>query len=247
LTHDGRVIVLATPDDVAYQAATEFEVRARAAIEDHGRFAVALSGGTTPRALFALLASPQFAEDIDWSHIHFFWGDERCVPPTDEASNYAQAFNGLLGPIAVPPENVHRMRGDLEPHAGAIDYADQLTKFFGGATALDLAYLGLGEDGHTASLFPGDAALDADQPCVAVHVPDNIIAPWRLTLTYPVLNAAEAAIFLVEGASKSAVLARVLDGPCDAHNLPAQGISPARGSLIWLVDDAAASSLKPRV
>ena len=248
MAQERRLVVLDTADDVAYQAATEFEVRARAAIEDHGRFNAALSGGTTPRAFFALLAPPQFAEDIDWPNIHIFWGDERCVPPTDEASNYAQAEKLLLGPLQVPRANVHRMRGELEPHAGAVSYADELRASFGDSISLDAIYLGLGEDGHTASLFPRNPVLDiVDQPCAAVHVPENRAAPWRLTLTYPVLDAADAAIFLVAGAAKAAVLARVLEGPRDAHALPAQGVAPAQGSLIWLVDDAAASGLKSRV
>lgn len=248
MTQTRRVVVLDTPADLAHQAAVEFEVRARAAIEEHQRFAVALSGGTTPGALFSLLASPEFAEDIDWPHVHIFWSDERCVPPTDRVSNYAQAKAALLDAIEVPQANIHRMRGELEPERGAQDYCDQLKAFFGGDVVFDTIYLGLGEDGHTASLFPYNAALDVvDRPCVAVRVPDNPIAHWRLTLTYPVLNAAQAVIFLVEGAAKTDMLTRVLEGPTDAHQLPAQGVAPEHGSLVWLVDKAAAARLKSRV
>lgn len=240
-----RIVVLEKPEDLAHQAAVEFEVRSRAAIEEHQRFAVALLGGTTPRALFKLLAAPEFSEDIDWARVHFFWGDERCVPPTDRASNYAQAKAELLDLIEIPETNIHRMQGELEPNRGAQDYCDQLAGFFGRDIVFDLIYLGLGEDGHTASLFPKNPALDViDRPCVAVHVPDNPIAHWRLTLTYPVLNAAAAVIFLVEGAAKAAILARVLEGPRDAHQLPAQGVAPEKGSLIWLVDRAAAAGLQ---
>jgi 6-phosphogluconolactonase len=243
-----RVVVLDTPDDVAYQAADEFEVRVRAAIAEHGRFCVALSGGSTPHAMFELLASPQFAEDIDWAHVHFFWSDERCVPPDDERSNYAQARKDLLAPIAMPEGNIHRMRGELAAHDGAVEYCERLSAFFGASIAFDLIYLGLGPDGHTASLFPGSTALGvSDQACVAVHVPDNRVAPWRLTLTYPVLNAARCDMFLVEGAAKAGVLARVLDGPHDVAHLPAQGVAPVRGTLVWLVDKAAATGLQPRV
>ena len=241
---DRRVVVLDTPDDVAYQGADEFEVRARAAIAEHGRFTVALSGGSTPRAMFELLASPEFAEDIDWAHVFFFWADERCVPADDERSNYRLAVDALLSPIAMPQTNIFRMRGELDPHAGAVDYNERLAAFFGSSIVFDLIYLGLGSDGHTASLFPHSSALDVvDQACSAVHVPGNAAAEWRLTLTYPVLNATRCAMFLVEGKEKADVLARVLEGPRDAANLPAQAVAPVRGTLVWLADRAAASSL----
>lgn len=243
--HDRRVVVLDTPDNVAYQGADEFEVRARAAIADHGRFAVALSGGSTPRAMFELLASPEFAEDIDWDHVHVFWGDERCAPPDDARSNYAQALAALLAPIAIPEANIHRMRAELDPHDAAVDYGEQLAAFFGSVIAFDLIYLGLGPDGHTASLFPSTPALGVtDEPCTAVHVPANPVASWRLTLTYPVLNAARCDMFLVEGKDKADVLARVLEGPRDVLHLPAQGVDPAHGTLVWLVDKAAAGTLR---
>jgi 6-phosphogluconolactonase len=240
-----RIVVLDTPDNVASQGADEFEVRARAAIAEHGRFAVALSGGTTPRAMFALLASPGFAEDIDWQHVHFFWSDERCVAPDDGRSNYGEALKALLAPIEMPASNIHRMRGELDAHAGAVDYCEQLAAFFGDDIAFDLIYLGLGPDGHTASLFPGATTLRVtDQLCAAVHVPDNAVAPWRLTLTYPALNAARCAMFLVEGKEKADVLARVLEGPRDIQRLPAQGVAPVPGTLVWLVDKRAAAQLR---
>lgn len=243
-----RIVVLDNPDAVAVQGANEFEVRARAAIEDHGRFAVALSGGTTPNAMYELLASPQFAEDIDWPQIHFFWSDERCVSPDDKRSNYREAHAMLLGPLEIAEANIHRMPCELEPNAGATDYNEQLAQFFGGDIAFDLIYLGLGEDGHTASLFPHHPALQArDHPCVAVHVPSNAVAPWRLTLTYPVLNAARSVIFLATGHEKAAIAARVLAGPPDPEGLPAQAVAPARGSLVWLLDRAAAGALKSHV
>ena len=243
--HDRRIVPLDTPADVAYQAADEFEVRARAAIEDHGRFAVALSGGSTPHEMFELLASPEFAEDIDWAHVHVFWSDERCVPPDDARSNYGQARQALLAPIQMPEENIHRMRGELDPHDGAADYSERLTAFFGPAIVFDLIYLGLGRDGHTASLFPRSAALDVtDQPCVALEVPGNAIAAWRLSLTYPVLNAARCAMFMVTGKDKADVVARVLEGPRAVADLPAQGVEPAHGTLVWLLDSAAAAGLR---
>jgi 6-phosphogluconolactonase len=242
---DLRTVVLDTPADVAYQGADEFEVRARAAINEHGRFAVALSGGSTPRAMFEVLASPEYAEDIEWSRVFVFWADERCVPPDDERSNYGMALKALLAPIALPESNIFRMRGDLDPHDGALDYSERLAGFFGSNIAFDLIYLGLGPDGHTASLFPHSSALDvADQPCTPVNVPGNDVAQWRLTLTYPVLNAARCAMFLVEGKEKTDILARVLEGPRDPAALPAQGVVPVHGTLAWLIDRAAASGLR---
>ena len=241
-----RVVVLSGTDEVAEQAAIEFEVTARAAIERRGRFAVALSGGKTPARSFELLASPRFAEDIDWPRVPFFWGDERCVPPQDPQSNYGEARLKLLDPINASEENVHRMRGELDPREGAIEYSEQLERFFRADPILDLVYLGLGPDGHTASLFPHAGALDeARATCVAAHVINNPV-PWRLTLTYPVLNAALTVVFLVAGEDKADILARVLEGPHDPAGLPAQGIAPVNGSLAWLVDRAAARRLKAR-
>ena len=241
-----HVVVLDEPDDVAARAAEEFQVRARAAIALRNCFAVALSGGKTPTRSFEMLASPRFVDKIEWPRVHFFWGDERCVPPDDAASNYAQARKNLLDPVHAQEKSIHRMRGELAPHEGARDYAAFLDRFFGGGAIFDLVYLGLGPDGHTASLFPYARALDeAAAACVATHVPDNPV-PWRLTLTYPVFNAAHAVVFLVTGEDKRYVLARVLEGPREPATLPAQGIAPTSGSLIWLVDRAAAASLKTR-
>ena len=239
-----HVVVLDGPDEVAARAAHEFEVRARAAIAQRNCFAVALSGGKTPARSFELLASARFAGKIEWPRVHFFWGDERCVPPDDPASNFGQARTSLLAPIHAQDKSVHRMRGELEPREGARDYTGLLSRFFGGDPIFDLVYLGLGPDGHTASLFPHSQSLEETvSACVATHVRANPI-PWRLTLTYPALNAARAVLFLVTGADKSDALHRVLEGPRDPASLPAQGIAPAEGPPTWLVDRAAAARLQ---
>jgi 6-phosphogluconolactonase len=239
-----HVVVLDGPHAVAARAAEEFEIHARAAIAARNCFAVALSGGKTPTRSFEMLVSPRFIDTIDWPRVHFFWGDERCVPPDDPASNYAQARKSLLDPIHAQEKSIHRMRGELEPRDGARDYAAFLDRFFGGAAVFDLVFLGLGRDGHTASLFPNARALEETAAaCVSTHVPGNLV-PWRLTLTYPVFNAARAAFFLVTGADKADVLARVLEGPRQPATLPAQGVAPTEGSLTWLVDRAAAARLK---
>lgn len=240
------MLVLGDPDALAHRGAVEFQTLARTAIAQRGRFAVALSGGTTPKAMFGLLATQEFAHGVDWSGVHFFWNDERCVPPEDPNSNFAMAKEALLDPIRAADANVHRMRGELAPPAGAADYTRQLETFFGGSNVrFDLIYLGLGSDGHAASLFPGSAALHVtDVPCAPNHVPQDATAPWRLTLTYPALNAGRAVVFLVEGAEKADVLAKVLEGPRDVERFPAQVVQPADGTLTWLVDRAAASKLK---
>jgi 6-phosphogluconolactonase len=151
----------------------------------------------------------------------------------------------LLDRVELPASSVHRMRGELAPEAGSADYARRLAQAFGRRIVFDLTYLGLGPDGHTASLFPHHAALAVDdRPCAAVHVPDNPAAVWRLTLTYPALNASRRVVFLVAGGDKAEILARVIDGPRDPRALPAQGIAPAEGELVWVVDQSAASLLR---
>jgi len=224
----------------------EFEVRCKAAIEKRGRFAVALSGGSTPYAMFELIASPEFSDLVAWSDVHAFWGDERCVPPDDERSNYGAAHEALLRKVTIPDGNVHRMAGELDPHLAASAYREELERFFGDAMPrFDLVYLGVGPDGHTASIFPHTGVVDVtDLSCVANHVPSAIPVPWRLTLTFPAFNAARAVIFLVAGEAKAGIVADVLEGAVEPIRLPAQGVRPERGELVWMLDRAAACRLK---
>ncbi len=244
MTSARNVIVLENTMVLATQAAIEFQTRSHAAIKDHGHFAVALCGGNTPKAMLKLLSGTDFAEDINWSSVHVFWGDERCVPPDNANSNYGMAAAALLSKVSLPSENIHRMHGEFEPHEGAIEYNQQLRAFFAGPTAFDVTFLGLGNDGHTASLFPHTAALAVvDELCTENLVEEQVASPWRLTLTYPALNASRAVFFLVEGPSKANIVAEVIDGPQDVQRLPSQGIMPA-GSLTWLLDKAAASKLR---
>ncbi|HLJ84750.1 MAG TPA: 6-phosphogluconolactonase [Candidatus Eremiobacteraceae bacterium] len=244
-TSTPNVRVLESPADVAAAGAEAFVRAAGLAIAARGRFAVALSGGSTPKAMLALLAEAPHAVKVDWRHTHLFWSDERCVGPEDPDSNYGMARHALLSGGLVPDANVHRMMGELEPHVGALDYNLRLRSFFGVTTPVfDLIYLGLGPDGHTASLFPHTEALKvADQPCAANRVDSGVASPWRLTLTYSALNAGRAAVFLTEGSAKAEILQKVLSGPVDPALLPAQGVVPKRGALTWLVDRAAASLL----
>ncbi len=220
------------------------EVATRAT-ERRGRCAVALSGGSTPAALYALLATEAFAPRIDWSRLEVFWGDERCVPPDHEQSNYRMARETLLAKVPVPEANVHRIRGEGDPKLAAVSYEELLRRTLG-PTGFDLVLLGMGDNGHTASIFPGlPAVTEPSRWVLAQYV--EVVGMWRVTLTPAVINAADHATFLVAGAEKAERLREVLEGPEQIEVLPSQAIRPTRGALRWLVDAAAAERLqKPR-
>ncbi len=224
------------------QAASRVFIRTAAqAISERGRFLAALSGGTTPIALFRLLARA----DLDWARIHLFWGDERCVPVEDPANNYAQARQALLDEISIPEQNVHRIRSELPPAEAAQEYAAQLREFAEpplGWPRLDLVLLGLGEDGHTASLFPG-SQVEASAPVIAVTGEYQGRPTDRVTLTPLVFNSARLVIFLVSGVGKSGILASVFKGGRHPDQWPAQRIRPSDGRITWMVDAQAASRL----
>ncbi len=241
------VMVLDTPDAVARAGAEGFVRCAREAVAARGRFVVALSGGSTPRALHRLLAAEPLRGQVPWERTEVFWGDERCVPPDHPDSNYRMARETLLDAVPIPPARVHRMAGEHpDPAAAAAAYEAEVARVLGGTPGapppvFDLIFLGMGPDGHTASLFPGTAALaERTRWVVANHVPT---APGgvahRLTVTYPLLNRAARVIFLVAGPDKAAALRDVLEGPLDPQRLPAQAVRPATGDLVWLVDRAA--------
>ena len=247
----GTVEVFPTADELAVAAADRFVAAAAAAIDATETFSVALSGGSTPRALFALLASEAYATRVEWSRVHFFWGDERCVPPDDEASNYRMARETLLDHVPVRAANVHRIRGEDSPAAAAEHYERDLRAAFASPTGaprvapgsrFDLVLLGLGTNGHTASLFPHLQAVREHMRWVmAEHV--EVLQMWRITLTPAILNAGAEILFLVSGRDKAAVLRRVLYGARDVDELPAQVIAPEDGRLHWMADAAAASDL----
>jgi 6-phosphogluconolactonase len=216
------------------------------AIAARGRCLVALSGGSTPKPLYELLATPAYAGQIDWSRVHLFWGDERCVPPDHPESNYRMTREALIDRVAIPPENVHRIRGEDDPHQAAEAYEQVLQEWFGTddppPRTFDVVLLGMGPDGHTASMFPGTAApTETRRWAMPVHV-EHPHDMWRVTLTTVVLNAAADVTFLVAGADKAPRLREVLEERGE-RRLPAQRIEPARGSLHWMVDAAAAAQL----
>lgn len=238
--------VLIFPDDdaLAREAGDRIIALSGEAIDDHGRFSIALSGGSTPRRLFALLASEPYASRIEWAHVHIFWGDERCVPPDDSESNYRMAREALLDHVPLPPENIRRIKGERDPAQAAEEYEHLLRMFFAGSALprFDLLLQGMGADGHTASLFPGTQALHIASRWVAANYVPKLDS-WRITLTAPAINAGAHIMFLVAGASKTAALRAVLRGPHQPEIYPSQLITPYDGDLLWLVDQAAADQL----
>jgi 6-phosphogluconolactonase len=229
---------------VARAVAARFVELAEECVRLSGRFSVALSGGSTPRRIYELLASEEFASRVEWSKVHVFFGDERAVPPDDPESNYRMAQESLLARVSVPAENVHRLIGEGDAAANARLYEDELRNFFGDEKLprFDLIMLGMGEDGHTASLFPHSPALEDAGAWVVANFVEKFGA-YRLTLTAPVINNAAHVWFVVAGAGKAERLREVIKGARDPQRLPAQSIRPANGSLDWYIDHAAAAKL----
>lgn len=242
----GDIVVCRDPDELSERAAAEVARLIDASIQAGDRFTVALSGGSTPRSLYALLARPEW-DRVPWEKIHLFWGDERCVPPDHPDSNYGMAREALISKVPIPAANVHRIEGEKDPELAAAAYEMCLKRFFrlrdGEFPRFDLVLLGLGEDGHAASLFPGsDALRERRRLVVAAYV--ERLGAWRVTLTLPVLNHAANVWFLAAGRNKADVVKRVLCGDPGAEDLPAALVRPAGGRMVWLVDEAALSGLR---
>ncbi|HKH11270.1 MAG TPA: 6-phosphogluconolactonase [Rubrobacter sp.] len=234
------VEVFDTPDGLAGAAARAFAEKSREAIAARGSFAVALAGGSTPKATYEVLARDH-ADTVDWPSVHVFFGDERPVPPEHEDSNYRMAGEALLD--HVPVGSVHRMRGELPPEEAASSYEEELRVFFGeDPPVLDLVMLGIGEDGHTASLFPETSALEVTGR-LAVANPVPKLGTTRITLTVPVLNAARDVLMLVAGEGKAEALEEILEGEDDPRAYPAKLVQPSGGPR-WLVDRSAARKLQ---
>ena len=238
------------PDiDILSHEAAQYIVRiATASVKSHGRFTIALSGGTTPRKLYGLLGSEPYRSQIDWTLVHIFWSDERCVPPDSEESNYHLAHEVLLSKISIPAVQVHRMPADMsDRNAASQEYTNEMRRVFGtdGIPNFDLIQLGMGPEGHTASLFPHQAALHEQQRLVVpVSVPKP--PPDRLTFTPPLLNAARNVLFLVTGNDKADALHAVLEDPYNPDEYPAQIVRPPNGEVTWMVDTAAAAKLQTK-
>ena len=244
-----RIQVFADPAALARAAAEELTRRIIAAVRAGGVARVALSGGSTPKVLYALLADePAFRERLPWAATHFFFGDERHVAPDDKESNYRMAREAMFDKLAgtLPTENVHRVHGE-EPDAAraAADYAEELQREGGGADAprFDVILLGMGPEGHTASLFPGTTGLRETAPVASAFI--EKVGAYRITFTPPVLRNAAAILFLVAGQDKADMVATILEGaPAEPDRYPAQGISATDGETLWLLDKAAAAKLR---
>jgi 6-phosphogluconolactonase len=229
---------------LAEAAAERFTATARDAIQARGEFVVALSGGSTPRWTYERLAAEPLVSRVKWSRVRVVWADERCVPPDQAESNYRMACETLLDHVPVPAENVHRIRGEENPTAAAVLYEATLRALLNTPrTRIDLVLLGLGDDGHTASLFPGGAPVQEQTRWVMVA--SAPAAPrWRVTLTPPLINAAAGVLFIVSGGTKASAVHRVLEGPRRPLDLPAQAIGPSNGRVRWCLDAAAAAELE---
>lgn len=237
-----EISVFPTPDALAAAVADAFVDDARVAIEARGAFFVALAGGTTPKAAYELLAHPPRASAVDWQHVHVYFGDERCVGPDSDESNYRMACRAFLQSAGIPQQNVHRMRGEADPQQAARDYAHALVQAMGDSPEFDLVMLGMGPDAHTASLFPGtDPRTDEDRLVRAPYV--EKFSTFRITLTPRVINNARHVLIATEGLPKAPALYAVLHGPYDPLEHPIQIIAPTHGRLSWYVDTAAAAQL----
>ena len=235
---DLEIKVLPDATEIARQAAERVIDAANRAAHEGRRFSIALAGGSTPRALYELLATEPYRSRIDWPSVEVFFGDERTVPPDHKDSNYRMAREALLSKVPIPGDNVYRMAGEIDPNDAAKQYGQMLKEKFGEG-GLDMVLLGMGDDGHTASLFPDTEALnETKHRAVANFVPK--MRTWRITLSAPFINRARDVLLLVGGAGKAQRLQEVLEGPQDPRRLPVQLIKPAEGKVTWLVDAPAA-------
>jgi 6-phosphogluconolactonase len=229
------------PEALARAAAEYFVSLAKVAVAERGVFSVALSGGDTPKELYSFLADPEYAGQIFWDKVQVFWGDERCVPPEHPDSNYGLAQALLLSKVPLPAQNIHRIKCESSPEQAAAEYEGELRKFFRASPDFDLILLGVGRDGHTASLFPGGTALYEKHHWVLAQFLPKLPA-WRTTLTPVALNAAANMVFMVCGEEKAGVIKKLfLEG---GELLPVHLIKPRSGRLLWLLDAAAATRLR---
>lgn len=243
-----EIQVLDSASSVAEAGALHFIRICNSSVKANGKFSVVLSGGSTPKGMLSLLATEEYKKQVPWDKCHFFWGDERSVPPTHGDSNYKMATDALLSHIPAVPSHIHRMEAEkADINQAAQEYQDKIANYFnipnsGSPPQFDLLYLGMGPDGHTASLFPETSALaEKNRWVVSNFVPK--FNTNRMTFTFPIINQAKNVIFLVAGKDKVPALKEVLQGKPAIETYPSQGINPANGSLLWLIDVDASSGL----
>jgi 6-phosphogluconolactonase len=239
------ILVFSNKEALTYAAADYIVKVAQESISSHGRFTFALSGGTTPGKLYGLLATEPYRSQINWERVEIFWSDERCVPPDDAESNYHLAQEVMFSKLTLSASQIHRMPADeADRDAAAEKYSQEMQRVFGDALPrCDLIQLGMGPEGHTASLFPHQSSLHEQlRPVIAVTVPKP--PPPRLTFTPPVLNAARHILFLVTGGEKADAIQAVLEGDYHPDEYPAQIVQPPQGEVTWMLDSTAAAKLK---
>jgi 6-phosphogluconolactonase len=240
-----QIAIYPDTNSLSHEAAQSIVRLANEAIVTRGRFSIALSGGSTPKVLYGLLATEPYLGQVNWSSVEIFWSDERCVPPDDAESNYAMANEVLLSKLPIQSRQVHRMPAEkADRDAASQEYTSEMQRVFGtnGIPAFDLIQLGMGPEGHTASLFPHQQSLHEQQRLVMpVSVPKP--PPLRLTFTPPLLNAARHVLFVVTGSEKAEAVQAVLEGPYQPEEYPAQFVRPTTGEVTWMLDTAAAGKL----
>jgi 6-phosphogluconolactonase len=240
-----QVVIYPDTNTLSHEAAQYIVRLANEAIVSHGRFSIALSGGSTPRVLYGLLGDEPYRNQINWSQVEIFWSDERCVPPDSSDSNYQLAQEVLFSKLSISASQIHRMPADKpDRDAASLEYTQEMQRAFGtdGIPSFDLLQLGMGPEGHTASLFPHQPSLHEQQRLVMpVNVPKP--PPPRLTFTPPLLNAAKHVLFLVTGADKADAVQAVLEGGYQPEEYPAQIVRPPHGDVTWMLDTAAAEKL----
>lgn len=241
---DFKMEIYANSQELAWAAALRFSGLAEQLVRESGKFTAVLSGGSTPRTMLSLLAEKPFADSLPWPAIKFFWGDERCVQPDHADSNFRMATETLLSKIPLPPENVFRIPAEDEDHNRAAEnYSMTLRQSLNSESPqFDLVFLGMGADGHTASLFPGTEALQAKNQIAVANFVEKLNS-WRITLTAQTINQARNIIFLVAGEDKAEALKEVLEGEHHPEKYPSQLIQPSNGSLLFMLDEAAANLL----
>lgn len=232
-----------TPTELSQQLARFVVDTAVQAVEERGKFSFCLTGGSSPKELYTLLASAPYKDEMPWAETYVFWGDERCVPDHDASNNALMAFNLLLDHVPVPADQIFRMNGEIDPGQAALAYEDQLKTFFNGsAPQFDLILLGMGDNAHTASLFPHTSVLEEQHAWVkGLYIEE--VKMSRITLTAPFINLAREIVFILFGASKATTLHEVLEGEINTDLKPVQLIEPDFGEVTWFVDKAAASML----
>ena len=235
-----EIHILPTPEQVSDAAARYVAALAEQVARRRGRFAIALSGGSTPKTLYERLASDPVRSRMPWQAWEVFFGDERCLPPCDEQSNYRMAHQALLNRVSIPEAQVHRVRGESPPAAAALAYEEEIVAVLGSPPAFDLVLLGVGEDGHTASLFPGDPSVEEGQRLVTTSRLDGPGVP-RVTFTLRLINAAREVAFLATGAGKAEPVGHILSLPARDSSLPAGRVAPSSGRLHWFLSSDAAA------